>query len=334
MNKEIIQSSELLELIFENTHTLIAYLDKDMKFLRVNRAYATADGKDPDYFIGKGHFDLFPYEENEIIFHRVVETGESYFSYAKPFEYEHNPERGVTHWDWTLDPVKNKQGVVSSLILHLVDVSERIKAEEALIKKEQALQAINARVPGVVYQFKIDTKGKKSMLYVSPTVEKYTGLSVETVINNVDEWFALVHPDDLSALDISIAESMENMTVWDWEGRFIRKAGDVIWLHGTSTPKKSKDGSTIWDGIFLDISNRKMAEKEFERFFELSTDMVGTGNLEGYFTRINSSFKNILGYDREELFAKPFLDFVYEEDVERALSELQKAGQGKKDLLI
>ena len=135
-------TNELLEKIFSTTHLLIAYMDTDFNFIRVNRAYAEADGREPEFFVGKNHFDLYPHEENEAIFRRVVETGESYTAYAKPFEYAEYPERGVTHWDWTLHPVKDASGRVEGLALCLVNVTERIRVEEELTKHRDHLEEL------------------------------------------------------------------------------------------------------------------------------------------------------------------------------------------------
>ena len=134
----------LLERIFSTTYLLIAYMDTDFNFIRVNRAYAAADGREPEFFVGKNHFDLYPNEENEAIFRRVGETGEPYTAYAKPFEYAEHPERGVTHWDWDLHPVKDASGKVEGLVLGLVNVTERIKAEEELRKHRDHLEELVA----------------------------------------------------------------------------------------------------------------------------------------------------------------------------------------------
>jgi len=42
--------------------------------------------------------------------------------------------------------------------------------------------------------------------------------------------------------------------------------------------------------------DRNRMEKEVERIFNFSIDMIGSGNLQGYFTKINSSFMEVLGY--------------------------------------
>ena len=122
----------LLERIFSNIHLMIAYLDSEFNFIRVNQAYAKADGRDPAFFVGRNHFELFPHEENERIFRNVVETGETHQFFAKPFEYKYSPERGVTYWDWSLTPVKGRDGSVEGLILALSDVTEKVRAQEAL----------------------------------------------------------------------------------------------------------------------------------------------------------------------------------------------------------
>jgi PAS domain S-box-containing protein len=135
-------ANELLEKIFSTTHLLIAYMDTDFNFIRVNRAYAAADGREPEFFVGKNHFDLYPHEENEAIFRCVAKMGEPYTAYAKPFEYVEHPERGVTHWDWTLHPVKDAPGKVEGLALCLVNVTERIRVEEELRKHHDHLEEL------------------------------------------------------------------------------------------------------------------------------------------------------------------------------------------------
>ncbi|MGD8939897.1 MAG: hypothetical protein PVJ72_10985 [Gammaproteobacteria bacterium] len=57
-------------------------MDTSFNFICVNKAYACADGKNPEYFIGKNHFDLFPSDDNAAIFRNVVEFGEPHFAYA------------------------------------------------------------------------------------------------------------------------------------------------------------------------------------------------------------------------------------------------------------
>jgi PAS domain S-box-containing protein len=79
---------------------------------------------------------------------------------------------------------------------------------------------------------------------------------------------------------------------------------------------------------------RDRTEKEVERIFNFSIDMIGSGNLQGYFTKINSSFGKILGYSEKEILKKQFIKFVHEDDVEKTKQALADAARGKKEIYI
>jgi len=128
------KSNELLEQMFSGIHVLTAYMDKDFNFIRVNRAYAEADGKEEAYFIGKNHFQLYPNPENEAIFRQVVTTGEPYIVFGKPFIYASNPERGITYWDWSLQPVRDMNGIVIGVVLSLLNVTEQKRLEKEILE--------------------------------------------------------------------------------------------------------------------------------------------------------------------------------------------------------
>ena len=148
------QSSALLERLFSTTHTLFAYLDRDFNFIKVNRAYAQADGRTPAQFAGQNYFALYPDAENAAIFHQVVAGGEAYSAFAKPFAFPERPERGSTYWDWSLHPVLAADGKVDALLLSLVDVTARmqLQAIETLFQQIDQ-QVLSGEEPGALLQF-------------------------------------------------------------------------------------------------------------------------------------------------------------------------------------
>lgn len=135
------EADQIVNAVFDATPVLIAYLDNDLNFVRVNRAYAAADGKSPDYFVGKHHFDLFPNRENERIFKHVIASGKPYTALAKAFEYERSPERGTSFWDWTLTPVKDGDGRVNGAVLSLLDVTSHVETSVELDLSRKELQS-------------------------------------------------------------------------------------------------------------------------------------------------------------------------------------------------
>jgi len=139
-------TKDLLEQVFSSLRLCVAYMDTEFNFLRVNPAYAEADGRTPDFFVGKNHFDLYPHEENAAIFRKVVRTGKPYSAMARAFVYAGHPERGITYWDWTLQPTRDAAGNVTGLALCLVNVTERKRAEEKLSEYQGQLRSLAAKV--------------------------------------------------------------------------------------------------------------------------------------------------------------------------------------------
>ncbi|HWR72717.1 MAG TPA: PAS domain S-box protein, partial [Nitrospirota bacterium] len=168
------ENNELLENMFSTIHVQIAYMDTEFNFIRVNRTYAESDGKIPDFFPGKNHFDLYPHEENKAIFQKVVDTGEPYFAYERAFEYAGNPERGVIYWDWSLVPVKETDDTVIGVVLSLIDVTERKRAEAERTRLAAAVESVAEAV--VI----TDTKG--IIQYVNPAFEQITGYSRDEAV--------------------------------------------------------------------------------------------------------------------------------------------------------
>jgi PAS domain S-box-containing protein len=82
-------------------------------------------------------------------------------------------------------------------------------------------------------------------------------------------------------------------------------------------------------GISTDITERKKMEessKAADKFFNMSLDMMIIAT--DKFIKINPSVTKTLGYTQEELLSKPFLDFVYPEDIEITLNEVRKLQTG------
>ncbi len=125
---------EILQTLLQHTEAHLAYLDTEFNFIFVNESYARGSGYPVEALIGRNHFELFPHAENQALFEHVRDTAEPFRVRAKPFEFPDQPERGVTYWDWTLEPATGEDDHVEGLVLSLLDVTETVKAEQALQK--------------------------------------------------------------------------------------------------------------------------------------------------------------------------------------------------------
>jgi PAS domain S-box-containing protein len=68
--------------------------------------------------------------------------------------------------------------------------------------------------------------------------------------------------------------------------------------------------------------NERRHLQELEaRFFDLSIDLLCYLDFNGYFKRINPAWELTLGFTREELMSRPFIEFVHPDDRERTIAK-------------
>jgi PAS domain S-box-containing protein len=65
----------------------------------------------------------------------------------------------------------------------------------------------------------------------------------------------------------------------------------------------------------------------------MERDLLCTADADGYFTSLNTAWERVLGWSREELMARPFIDFVHPEDVERTIEATAMVSQPDYELV-
>jgi PAS domain S-box-containing protein len=86
---------------------------------------------------------------------------------------------------------------------------------------------------------------------------------------------------------------------------------------------------------FQDITERKQselariaAERERDRFFNLSIDLLIVANFDGYFVGVNPACEKILGFTSAEMVVQPFLDFVHPDDRAATMTTVESLNAG------
>ncbi|MDO9597624.1 MAG: PAS domain S-box protein [Azoarcus sp.] len=77
------------------------------------------------------------------------------------------------------------------------------------------------------------------------------------------------------------------------------------------------------------VLRRVQVEKERDRLFNLSLDMLCVVGLDGSFRRCNPAFERILGHSPHDLPGKPMLDLVHRDDVAATLEQLRSLASGQ-----
>ena len=195
------------------------------------------------------------------------------------------------------------------------DIAEGEQAKAALRASEARFHHMATNLPGgMIYQFVLHQDGTVGMPYISPSCRELYGLEPEEIQRNPALIMDMVHPDDRPAFDESIAESARTLQLWQWEGWVITKPGSLKWFQAAARPERQANGDILWDGFLMDRTARKRAEEERDQFFSLSIDMLCIAGFDGYFKHLNPAWEKTLGFTNEELYSKPFLEFVHADD--------------------
>ena len=252
----LVSANELLERMFFDEHIHIAFLDRNFDFLRVNHTYARADGHEPDYYVGKNHFELFPHAENEQIFRKVFETGQPYVVYEKPFEYPKNPERGVTYWDWSLQPVRNASGEVDGMVLSLMDVTERRRAEaESKLERSKLKSILDSMQDGVYI-----SNQNYRIEYANPAIRREYGAEDQSPC-----YTYLHNRTEICPWCVNQRYPAGKSLSREWTSPTSSKVYDVV-----DTILPNPDGSTSKLEMRHDITVRKQGEKRLgQAYLEL-----------------------------------------------------------------
>ncbi len=241
-------TNELLERMFASTHILIAYMDTHFNFIRVNRAYARADDREPEFFVGKNHFDLYPHEENERIFRKVLRTGKPFSVQAKPFEYPEHPERGVSYWDWSLEPVRDARGRTSGLVFSLLDVTDRVRTHERLEAERRRLFSVLNVIPGFVL---LHGGGEKVSFANHRFLDIFgdpAGRPCYAVMCGRDEPCEVCH----------VAEVLATGQPREWELASLQGRSYHVWGY----PFSDSDGTKLVLELGIDVTERRELERQ------------------------------------------------------------------------
>ncbi len=118
-----------LSAIYTNTGYGLAFLDRDLRFVEVNAAYAQKFGLPVEQMVGRLHAELAPARnQTRSLLRGVLASGEP----LELREMEHERRGEMTYWDWTAHPVLDELGRVEGLVISAIDVTAKVRAREEI----------------------------------------------------------------------------------------------------------------------------------------------------------------------------------------------------------
>jgi PAS domain S-box-containing protein len=107
---------------------------------------------------------------------------------------------------------------------------------------------------------------------------------------------------------------IEKFGIGTVETQWVARDGRILDILLSSAPLVPGDPDCGVTFIAVDITERKRTERERNQLFDHSLDMLAVAGFDGYFKQINPAWTEILGWSKEELYSRPWLDFVYADD--------------------
>jgi PAS domain S-box-containing protein len=215
----------------------------------------------------------------------------------------------------TLNP-EDIQAAEISRLWQVIEELERaaVKYEEVesiLRKSESRFQKLAANAPGMLYQFRLAPDGAMSFPYASSGCWDMFGYQPGELRRDGTLLTDSVHSEDQEYFLASMHYSAETIRDWEWEGRMVTATGEVKWIQGRSRPERQPDGSVVWDGLLMDVSDRKAAEAKIRESYNLLNSVVnGTSDhilvkdQTGQYILVNDALLETFGISADALIGK------------------------------
>ena len=129
--------------------------------------------------------------------------------------------------------------------------------------------AIVSNAPGMVFQYVQGEDGQYILSFVSDQCFNLLGITVESLQANPAQFLEIVLREDRESLRRSKAQSVADLSIWNWEGRlWIESFHDVKWVSLRASPRREKGVGVIWEGIIINITQSRLRELELKKSHE------------------------------------------------------------------
>jgi len=296
------EQRDFYESLIETAQTIILVLDTQGRIVRFNPYMEQLVGYTLDEVRGMDWFETFiKLENNDAIKSVFIKTVDNIQTSGNVNSIITRDGR-IVHVEWSNKTLKDKYGRTVGVLAIGQDITERKQTEEALRESEERFAlAMGASRDGIW-----DWNLKTGTIYCSPALTAMLGYDSKDVIQDVNQWQELIHPEDRQKAYQANMDCVNGLTEsFEIEYRMQVREGGWKWILGRGrTVHRDASGRALrMIGTHQDITERKRIEQtltEFNRdfaiFLEQSKDFIYFKDSESRFRFCSQNMANITGH--------------------------------------
>lgn len=240
---------------------------------------------------------------------------------------------GFVTCEWYNTALFDSDGNRISFFSQAHDISDRIRAEEALRKSQERL-ALAHRLARIG-DWELDLATMK--LDWSDEVFSIFGVDRETFDGDYDQVFLSgVHPDDRKVVEDARVRVLESDKPVEVIHRHFRTDGEIRYLYQFGeTVRDAKGHAVKIVGTVQDVTELTVARQNLRKSEDMYRIIVDTAregiwliDEEGLTTYVNQRMCEILGYTADEMRGKTFLEFTHEDYASQASDGFEERKRG------
>lgn len=155
------------------------------------------------------------------------------------------------------------------------EISEHQETLKLLEESRELYRSFVENIPGMVFMYEIDPQGKRLPLIQAKRNEEFLGVEIGKQISvDINKFFDYVLPEDMQKLQEISDQVEEEDKVLDIEYRVQLEPDKIKWFRSMGRVTIQPNGNRRWQGVILDIDDRKKVERQLELHRKHLEDLV------------------------------------------------------------